>query len=240
MNLQGKAALITGGASGIGLATAKSFIKNGAKVMIADLNFELGNKAAQLLGAPFVQTDVTNEQDVKQMVQYTVEMFGKLDILVASAGIGGPGNIVDQSLDVWKKVNDVNYTGVFLCNKYAITQMQKQGHGGSVINLASMFGLVATPSSVAYSASKGGVVNLTRAAGTSHAKENIRVNAVCPGVIETPLVPEEAKRVFKDRHPMGRLGQADEVANVIQFLASDAASFVTGASIAVDGGYTAL
>jgi NAD(P)-dependent dehydrogenase (short-subunit alcohol dehydrogenase family) len=240
MNLIEKVAIVTGGASGLGLATVKNFIENGAKVMIADINEE-GEKIAEDLGASFVKVDVTKEEDIKFMVTKTVEQYGKLDIAVASAGVSlGPGNIVEVDYDKWLKVNDINYNGTFLTNKYAIAQMLKQGSAGAIINVASMFGLVGVPSHAPYSGSKGGVVNLTRAAGTSHAKHNIRVNAVCPGVIATPLTSEETRRVFAEKHPMGRIGQPEEVANVINFLASDAASFVTGACIAVDGGYTAI
>lgn len=240
MNLIEKVAIVTGGVSGIGLATVKNFIENGAKIMIADINEE-GEKIAWDLGASFVKVDVTKEEDIKLMVTKTVEQYGKLDIAVASAGVSlGPGNIVEVDYDKWLKVNDINYNGTFLTNKYAIAQMLKQGSGGAVINVASMFGLVGVPSHAPYSGSKGGVVNLTRAAGTSHAKHNIRVNAVCPGVIATPLTSEETRRIFAEKHPMGRIGQPEEVANVINFLASEAASFVTGACIAVDGGYTAI
>jgi NAD(P)-dependent dehydrogenase (short-subunit alcohol dehydrogenase family) len=240
MNLIEKVAIVTGGASGLGLATVKNFIENGAKVMIADINEE-GEKIAWDFGASFVKVDVTKEEDIKLMVTKTVEQYGKLDIAVASAGVSlGPGNIVEVDYDKWLKVNDINYNGTFLTNKYAMAQMLKQGSGGAIINIASMFGLVGVPSHAPYSGSKGGVVNLTRAAGTSHAKHNIRVNAVCPGVIATPLISEETRRVFAEKHPMGRIGQPEEVANVINFLASDAASFVTGACIAVDGGYTAI
>ncbi|NYE04266.1 NAD(P)-dependent dehydrogenase (short-subunit alcohol dehydrogenase family) [Bacillus niacini] len=240
MNLIEKVAIVTGGASGIGLATVKNFIENGAKVMIADINEE-GEKISRDLGASFIKVDVTKEENIKMMVTKTVEQYGKLDIAVASAGVSlGPGNIVEVNYDKWLKVNDINYNGTFLTNKYVIAQMLKQGSGGAIINVASMFGLVGVPSHAPYSGSKGGVVNLTRAAGTSHARNNIRVNAVCPGVIATPLTSEETRMAFAEKHPMGRIGQPEEVANVINFLASDAASFVTGSCIAVDGGYTAI
>ncbi len=240
MNLVGKAAVITGGASGLGLATAKNFIENGAQVLIADYS-DAGQAIADELGCEFIKTDVTKEEDIIAMVDRAVEKFGKIDITVASAGIGGDQHgIVNSSLQNWERVNAVDYTGVFLTDKYTITQMLKQGNGGSVINLASMFGLVAVPDNISYSASKGGVVNLTRAAGTEYAEQGIRVNAVCPGVIDTPLIPEEAKVLFSKRHPMGRLGTADEVAKLINFLACDDSRFISGAAIPIDGGYTAI
>jgi NAD(P)-dependent dehydrogenase (short-subunit alcohol dehydrogenase family) len=238
--LKDKAALITGGASGLGLATAKNFIANGAKVMIADYN-EKGAVIAKEIGASFIQGDVSIESDVEKMVEKTVEAFGNLDIVVASAGIGGEMNMIaDETRENWRRVNAVDYTGVMITNKFAIIQMRKQGKGGAIINLASMFGLVAVPTNVAYSAAKGGVVNLSRAAGTAYASEGIRVNAVCPGVIDTPLIPEEAKVEYRKLHPMARLGEAWEVAKLITFLASDDAKFISGTSIAIDGGYTAV
>lgn len=238
--LEGRVALITGGASGLGLASAKEFIANGAKVMIADYN-EKGAEIAKEIGASFIQGDVSLEDDVASMIDKTVEEYGRLDITVASAGIGGNNHmIVDETRDNWRKVNSVDYTGVMLTNKYSIMKMREQGEGGSIINLASMFGLVAVPTNVAYSAAKGGVVNLTRAAGTAYAHEGIRVNAVCPGVIDTPLIPEDAKVQYRQLHPMARLGEAWEVAKLITFLASDDAKFISGASIPIDGGYTAV
>jgi len=238
--LKDKTALITGGASGLGLATAKNFIACGAKVMIADYN-EKGAEIAKEIGASFIQGDVSLEDDVEKMVGKTVEEYGSLDIVVASAGIGGQNNMIaDETRENWRRVNAVDYTGVMLTNKYAIMQMRKQGRGGAIVNLASMFGLVAVPTNIAYSAAKGGVVNLSRAAGTAYASEGIRVNAVCPGVIDTPLIPEEAKVEYRKLHPMARLGEAWEVAKLITFLSSDDAKFISGTSIAIDGGYTAV
>jgi NAD(P)-dependent dehydrogenase (short-subunit alcohol dehydrogenase family) len=238
--LEGKVAVITGGASGLGLATAKQFLSCGAKVLIADYSDQV-HAVGKEIGAASIKVNVTNEDDISKMIDKAVELFGKVNIAVASAGIGGQSNkIADETLDNWCKVNDVDYTGVMLTDKYAIQQMRKQGNGGSIINLASMFGLVAVPTNIAYSAAKGGVVNLTRAAGTAYASEAIRVNAVCPGVIDTPLIPEDAKEQYQKLHPMARLGTAEEVANLITFLASDDATFINGASIPIDGGYTAI
>lgn len=157
--LSDKVALITGGASGLGLATAKNFIESGAKVMIADYS-DKGAEIAKEIGASFIKVDVSNEEDVKRMVEKTVEEFGRLDIMVASAGIGGQQNMIaDENLENWNRVNKVDYTGVMLTDKYSIMQMRKQGEGGAIVNLASMFGLVAVPTNIAYSAAKGGVIN---------------------------------------------------------------------------------
>ena len=239
-NLGEKVALITGGASGLGLATARRFLASNAYVVLADYS-EKVMEIAEHLGCAGIQMDVTKEEDIKAAVQLAVDTYGSLDILVASAGVGGDNRpIDDETLDNWEKVNRVDYTGVMLSDKYAIMQMRKQGHGGVVINLASMFGLVAVPDNVAYSAAKGGVVNLTKAAGTMYAKEGIRVNCVCPGVINTPLVPEDAKEAYRNLHPMHRLGEDFEVAAIITFLASDDARFITAAAIPVDGGYTGV
>jgi len=245
--------LITGGASGLGLASAMRFLESGGSVVIADyngsqesiaehirFNFERDGTKFDEDRLVFIKTDVTKEEDVKAAVDLAVSRFGELNVLVASAGIGGDNNaIADETLKNWEKVNAVDYTGVMLSDKYAILQMRKQGKGGAIINLASMFGLVAVPTNVAYSAAKGGVVNLSRAAGIAYAGEGIRVNCVCPGVINTPLVPEDQKEAYRALHPMHRIGEDFEVASIIAFLASDDARFITGTTLAVDGGYTA-
>ena len=239
-NLDGKVALISGGASGLGLATARHFLANEAKVVIADYNPDV-EKIAEALGCKGIVCDVSKHEQVEAAVNFTVEQYGKLDIAVASAGIGGDNNgIADETPENWERVNSIDYSGVLYLDKYCIMQMRKQGHGGSIVNIASMFGLVAVPDNIAYSASKGGVVNLTKAAGTAYAEEGIRVNAVCPGVIDTPLIPEEAKVQYRKLHPMKRLGEAEEVAKLINFLVSDDALFISGAVIPIDGGYTAV
>ena len=246
-DLGSRVALITGGASGLGLATARRFLESHCKVVLADYS-ERVLEVAEGLRKEFhtsfvigVRTDVTKEEDMVAVVKAAVHEFGSLDILVASAGIGGTNNaIADETLANWEKVNAVDYTGVMLADKYAIMQFRKQGHGGAVVNLASMFGLVAVPSNVAYSAAKGGVVNMTKAAGTAYAAEGIRVNCVCPGVIDTPLVPEDQKAAYSALHPMHRIGKPEEIAAIITFLCSDDARFITGAAIPVDGGYTVV
>ena len=245
-DLRGKTALITGGASGLGKATADRMLRSNANVVIADFS-DAGQKVADELDAKysmsckFIKTNVTKEEDIQAAVDLAVESFGSLDILVASAGIGGDMNtIADETLANWEKVNAVDYTGVMLADKHAIQQFLKQGTGGAIVNLASMFGLVAVPSNIAYSAAKGGVVNLTKAAGTAYADQGIRVNCVCPGVINTPLVPEEAKAAYRQLHPMHRIGEDFEIASIITFLCCENARFITGAAIPVDGGYTSV
>ncbi|MCR4842007.1 MAG: SDR family oxidoreductase [Eubacterium sp.] len=242
----GKTALITGGASGLGLATAKRIVESGGNVVIADYSDKLAEVAADIKkefpngNISYIKTNVTSEDDVKAAVEKAVTEYGELNMMVASAGIGGANNaIADESLDNWEKVNAVDYTGVMLADKYAIMQFRKQGKGGAIVNLASMFGLVAVPTNVAYSAAKGGVVNMTKAAGVAYAGEGIRVNCVCPGVINTPLVPEDQKQAYRDLHPMSRIGEDFEIASIIAFLLSDDSRFVTGAALPVDGGYTA-
>ncbi len=252
-DLNNQTALITGGASGLGLATAKRLLESNCNVVIADYSSrleevynetveelkEVAPEAAQRLA--YIKTNVTSEADIQAAIDLAVSKFGELNILVASAGIGGDNNaIADETLANWEKVNSVDYTGVMLADKYAIMQFRKQGKGGAIVNLASMFGLVAVPSNIAYSAAKGGVINLTKAAGIAYAGEGIRVNAVCPGVINTPLVPEDQKQAYRDLHPMHRIGEDFEVASIITFLVSPDARFVTGAAIPVDGGYTAV
>ena len=245
-DLMGATALITGGASGLGKATAKRMLRSNANVVIADYN-DAGAEVAKELNerfdmeCRFIKTDVSKEEDVKAAVEYAVKEFGQLNIVVCSAGIGGANNpIADETLENWEKVNAVDYTGVMLANKYAIMQFRKQGNGGVICNLASMFGLVGVPTNVAYSAAKGGVINLTKSAGTMYAAERIRVNCVCPGVINTPLVPEKEKEVYRNLHPMHRIGEDFEIASIITFLCCENSRFITGAAIPVDGGYTSV
>ncbi|WP_096200562.1 SDR family NAD(P)-dependent oxidoreductase [Bacillus sp. FJAT-45350] len=246
MRLQDKVAIITGGSSGIGEYAAREMVKEGAKVVIADLNDELGNKLVQELNeeevvAVYVHVDVSNEAHIEKMIDTTMSKFGKLDILFNNAGIGALSPTADLSLEEWRRVVSINLDGVFLAAKHSIKAMQKNG-GGSIVNNASILGHVGQAQTAPYAASKGGVVNLTRALAVEYAKENIRVNAVCPGYIDTPLLDQlddEMKNHLISLHPIGRLGKSEEVAKAVTFLASDDASFITGANLLVDGGYTA-
>lgn len=247
MKLQGKVAIVTGGASGIGEATVREFVREGAKVVISDVS-DAGEQLSQELNGAgfdtaFVRADVSDEAQVIKMVALAAQRFGRLDIMVANAGIGAPGmNIAEMPLEHWRRTMDINLTGVFLSNKHAIARMQQQGQGGTIVNVASVLGHVGAPNAAHYTASKGGVVNITRSLGVSHAREGIRVNAVCPGFIDTPMLGPSGtptRERYIAAHPIGRLGRAEEIAQAIRFLASDDASFVAGASLLVDGGYTA-
>ncbi len=247
MKLKDKAAIVTGGASGIGEATVRHFAREGARVVIADRS-ALGQELARELRdsgceAHCCEVDVSREDDVRKLVDEAVSRFGRLDIMVANAGIAHPSSPVeDVQIAQWQQMLDVNLTGVFLSNKLAIAQMKQQGSGGAIVNMASVLGHVGMAGAASYNAAKGGVVNLTRSLGVAYAKDGIRVNAVCPGFVETPLIDRatgELRARLVAAHPIGRLGQADEIAKAIVFLASDEASFVVGASLLVDGGYCA-
>jgi len=251
--LKGKVALITGGGSGIGLATAKLFLEEGAKVAIADISEENGKKAMKQLGRKgrdivFIKADVSKDAQVKDMIKKVVSKFKRLDILFNNAGIFIDGRVHELSEEEWDRIIGINLKGVFLCSKHAIPQMLKQG-GGVIVNSSSCSAVVADYADPAYCASKGGVSMLTRAMAVDYAKEGIRVNAVLCGEIETEMTRSEAKmqglpyeefREFVASHyPVGRLGTVEEAAKAVLFLASDDASFVTGALFSVDGGFTA-
>jgi NAD(P)-dependent dehydrogenase (short-subunit alcohol dehydrogenase family) len=252
MRLRDKVAVITGGTSGIGEATALLLAREGAKVVITGRNEERGrevvNKIASAGGeAKFVQADVRLSEDCKRAVDETIHTYGRLDILFNNAGVFYAHNALDCSEEEWDLQIDVNLKGAFLMSKYALPGMIAQG-GGVIINNSSGWGLVGGDKAVAYCASKGGVVLLTKAMAIDHGREGIRVNCICPGDVETPMLPKDAGfRGLKwedyiagcANRPMGRVGTADEVAKVALFLASDDSSFMTGAAIAVDGGGTA-
>lgn len=237
--LQGKVAVITGGASGIGAATAKLFSEHGAKLVLVDLQEDLGTSFAQeLRDAIFVKADVTNEEQVANVFEKAKEAYGQVDIVFNNAGIGKVTPTHEVSYDEWRKTVAVDLDGVFLVAREAIRSFQQTG-GGVIVNTASMYGWVGSPGSAAYNAAKGGVVNFTRSIGLEYAEHDIRVNALCPGFIDTPIIPEESKDILKQMTPMKRLGQSEEMAKAVLFLASDDSSFMTGASLVVDGGYTA-
>ncbi|MEI3606929.1 glucose 1-dehydrogenase [Pseudogracilibacillus sp. SE30717A] len=247
MRFQDKVVIVTGGASGLGEATALEFVKEGAKVVIADLS-EKGQAYSDELNEQgyntiFVQTNVANEDDIKNLLSKTVEKYGKLDVMVANAGINIEADLHELDFDKWQKVIDVNLTSVYLSDKYAIEQFLKQGNGGVIINTGSIHSLVARDGLAAYSASKGGVKMLTQQVASRYSKEGIRANAIAPGYIETPLMNTLSQDVIDglvDLHPMGRLGKPVEVAKTVLFLASEDASFISGAILPIDGGYTAV
>jgi NAD(P)-dependent dehydrogenase (short-subunit alcohol dehydrogenase family) len=240
----GRVAVITGGGSGIGLATARRLAAEGAKVVIADLAAESGKAAADEVDGVFVQTDVTDEAQVEALFQTAVDEFGSLDVAFNNAGISPPDDdsILTTGLEAWQRVQHVNLTSVYLCCKYAIPHMQRQGKG-SVINTASFVAVMgAATSQISYTASKGGVLAMSRELGVQFARENIRVNALCPGPVNTPLLkelfakdPERAARRLV-HVPVGRFAEPEEIAGAVAFLASDDASFITASQFLVDGG----
>jgi NAD(P)-dependent dehydrogenase (short-subunit alcohol dehydrogenase family) len=260
LKLKGKVAVITGAGSGIGRATALLFSKEGANVVVFDVAKENGEETVRMIEkaggeALNVQGDVSNAADVQRMVRETIKKFGRLDILFNNAGIGSVGNVLDISEEDWDRHMAVNLKGPFLCSKYAIPEMKKVG-GGAIINIGSIDSFVAGfPPCIAYATSRGGTLQLTRCLAIDHVKDDIRANCVAPGAIDTPPSwvssskydhlmkpygdPKELKKKLLEMHPMNRLGTPDEVAKAVLFLASDDASFTTGAVLMVDGGYTA-
>lgn len=252
MRVKDKVTIITGGASGIGRATALLFGREGAKLVIADFDSTMGSNFDGTLKdrgfeSIFVKTDVRESTEIQRMVEMTVDRFGEIDVLVNNAGVGPVAPVVDLAEEDWDRVLDTNLKGVYWCCKYVIPEMIKGG-GGSIINVASVLGMVGRVRSSVYNASKGGVILLTKNMAIDYVSYNIRVNAVCPGYLETPPVlkhiesSEDPKKTYQELanlHPMGRLGKPEEIAYGILFLASDESSFMTGSSLVMDGGYTA-
>ncbi len=252
MRFEGKVAVVTGAASGIGHATAVAFGREGASVVIVDIDEKLGEQAATEIrrhGGEIIvlPADIADEAAVKKMIDEVVNRWRHLDILVNNAGIYYQGDVSNTSLETWNKVMGVNLTGAFLCTKYAVEAMTKSGPG-VVINVASEAGLVGIKGQVVYNVSKGGMIALTRSCAVDLAGLGIRVNCVCPGTTATPLVhaavhrahdPIAARRALEQVRPLNRLGTPEEIASAILYLASDEAGYATGAILSVDGGYTA-
>ncbi|MBC7569925.1 MAG: SDR family oxidoreductase [Spirosoma sp.] len=246
-DLQGKTALVTGAASGIGKATALLFGQYGANVMVSDIDQTLGQQVADQLkavgtNARFFRADVSDPVQCQQLVQETVNAFGSLDMACNNAGIGGELNMTaDYSLEGWQQIINVNLNSVFFCLKYELAVMINQG-AGVIVNMASILGQVGTAGSPGYVTAKHGVLGLTQTAAIEYAPKNIRINAVGPGYIDTPLLSQlspEVKQQLIELHPIGRLGKAEEVAELVIWLCSEKASFVTGSYYPVDGGYLA-
>ena len=248
--LEGKIAIVTGGTSGIGRDAAVLFAKAGAKVAVAGRREKEGQETLELVRAAggdclFVKTDVAHAAQVQALVRKTVEKFGRLDVAFNNAGIEGSWlPIVEQPEEDWDCTIAINLKGVWLCLKYEIQQMLKQGTGGAIVNMASVSGLIGSPGAATYSASKHGVLGLTKAAALETAKTGIRVNAVCPAVIETPMGERlwgapELRKFALGFHPIGRFGTPMEVAEAVVWMCSERASFMTGQSLVLDGGFLA-
>jgi meso-butanediol dehydrogenase/(S,S)-butanediol dehydrogenase/diacetyl reductase len=247
--LENKVTIVTGASSGIGRGSAIVFASNGAKVVVADIDEQGGRKTVEEIHrrggtAIWVKTDVSSASDAKNCVETAVKEFGRLDCLFSNAGFNPTGTVVDTAEELWDRVVDVNLKGMFLMCKYTIPEMKKMG-GGSIVCTASVDGILAIRNEAAYIATKGGIISLVKAMTLDHAPDKVRVNCILPGAIRTPLyenfirdnpgVDDQA-----DQHAMNRIGEPEEVGAVAMFLLSDAASFVTGAIVPVDGGYSAV
>ena len=244
---EGKVAIITGGASGIGKACAFAMGREGAKLAIFDSNAESGQRTADALiaegqKAAFFKVDVADESSVREAVLQTVALFGRIDVLHNNAGIAVRHPVAEEDEQAWEKCMDVNVKGVFLCSKHAIPHMLQRG--GSIINTSSITGITGVRNRAVYSATKGALVALTKNMALDYAKDAIRVNCVCPGFTRTPLAEALLSDPLKEQrltamHPLGRLGEAEDIANAVVFLASDLASWITGHALVVDGGFSA-
>jgi len=251
MKLEGRVAVVTGGSDGIGRAIALAFAREGAKVVIVGRDEVKGGRALnELKGvgeAAYFKADVSDSEQVRRMVTDTLQKYGSIDILINNAAICPAGDVVTTSEAAWDEVIDVNLKGVFLCSKYVIPHMQRNG-SGVIVNIGSINSLMAMENEAAYDASKGGVLMLTKAMALDFARSNIRVNCICPGAIETPMLnaslgtakdPKAARATLTQKHPLRRTGKPEEIAQAALFLATDDSSFITGATIPVDGGILA-
>lgn len=245
----GKVAIVTGGGSGIGQAACYLYAREGAKVVVSDVSESSGNETCRAIQeqsgeAIFVRADVANPSDCQALVDKTLEKYGRLDIAFNNAGIGGEANLTaDYSIEGWRKVIDINLSGVFYCMKYEIPAMLKAG-GGAIVNMASILGRVGFAQSPAYVAAKHGVVGLTKTTAIEYAQQGLRINSVGPAFVHTPLISgleqnQQTRDYLISLHPIGRLGKSEEVAELVIWLSSEKASFVTGAYYEIAGGYLA-
>jgi len=251
MKLKDKVAIVTGSSKGIGEGIARVFSEEGAKVAVVCRTQDTGSKLAAALGAAqgralFIQTDVTSSASIRHMIDATIETFGQLDILVNNAGYHIAKNVEQTSEEEWQLIQDTNLRSTFLCSKYAIPHLRKTR--GNIVNISSMVGLVGQPNAGAYSATKGGQIAMSRGMAIDFAPDGIRVNVICPGWIQTPLVddwfsqqsdPEAVRKYIFDRHPAGRIGTIEECGKAALFLAcADDSAFITGTTLNIDGGIT--
>lgn len=244
----GKVAIVTGAATGIGRATAVAFARKGIRLALADINMEKLAETEQQVRAIggeaiLIETDVADPKAVKAMVEKTIQAYGRIDYAFNNAGIEGDQNLTaDCSLENWKRVTDINLNGVFYCMKYEIPEILKH-EGGAIVNMSSVAGRVGFPNIAAYTASKHGVIGLTKTSALEYAESGIRINAVCPGIINTEMIErftkgdKETLAEMEKMEPMGRLGEPEEVANPVVWLCSDEASYITGHALPIDGGY---
>ena len=251
MRLAGKVSIVTGSARGIGRATAELFAREGAKVVVADVDEENGRETVRRIGqyggeAFFLPTDVGRDEDVEHMIRVAVDRYGKIDVLHNNVGIAVGGNVVETSPADWHRILNVNLASTYRGCHFAIPEMLRNG-GGSIVNTASVQGILGIPDWAAYAAAKGGMIALTRQIAVQYAKQNIRVNCVCPGGVLTTMAekilaespdPETALKAVTDTYPMGRLGRPEEIAYAALFLACDESSFVTGHALVADGGFS--
>jgi NAD(P)-dependent dehydrogenase (short-subunit alcohol dehydrogenase family) len=240
--LDDKVAIVTGGSTGIGRAIAEKYVEYGAEVVIANRNEDAGETTANELGCIFQQCDVSEYGEVESLVETTVEEYDRLDVMVNNAGIGRAGTIEELTLEEWDDVIQINLSGVMYGSRAALPHLKQTD--GCIINVASIYGLVGGPGSAAYSAAKGGVVNLTRETAVDYASEGVRVNSICPGFVETPMTDEYLEQgqfyeFVRGQTPMGRVAKPEEIGGIAMFLASDEASYITGTNVPVDGGWTA-